>query len=35
LHSQQQNFLHRSILFRLIVSGKPTRAVPDTRYSSK
>src|SRR5229473_1505682 len=27
----QQNFLHRFILFSLIVSGKPTRAVPDTR----
>src|SRR5712691_5829879 len=28
----QQNFLHRSILFSLIVNGKPTVAVPDTRW---
>jgi hypothetical protein len=28
----QQSVLHRSILFSLIVSGKPTRAVPATRW---
>jgi hypothetical protein len=27
----QQNFLHRFILFSLIVGGKPSRAVHDTR----
>jgi hypothetical protein len=31
LHSKQQNFLHQSILFSLVVGGKPTRAVPATR----
>jgi hypothetical protein len=28
----QQGILHQSILFCLIVSGKPTRTVPDTRW---